>query len=97
MLLRGGEREGEREEGVCVIKVWRGMSVKVTVKCNNGTKFDVDVEVSKTVKEFKEMIAGQAGVSTGQMRLIHRGHVLKDGSTLESYGERPAAGWHSEA
>ena len=80
-----------------MIKVWRKMSVKVTVKCNNGTKFDVDVEVSKTVKEFKEMIAGQAGVSTGQMRLIHRGHVLKDGSTLESYGEQPAAGWHSEA
>lgn len=65
------------------------MVVTVTVKCNSGTKFDVSVELSKTVKEFKEMIVGQAGVSAGQMRLIHRGHVLKDGSTLESYGVCP--------
>ena len=33
------------------------------------------------------MLVEQSGISIDQMRLIYRGHVLKDANSLQSYGE----------
>jgi hypothetical protein len=61
--------------------------VKIQVKCSNGNKFEVAVDLEKTVGDLKASLVEQSGVAADQMRLIYRGHVLKDGSTLQSYCE----------
>ena len=49
------------------------MAIKVTIKQNSGTQFDVEVEPSITVKELKEACAAQANVPADEQRLIFKG------------------------
>ena len=63
------------------------MAVSLTIKCSTGTKFTVSADLSLSVGELKALIVEQAGIPPDQMRLIYRGHVLKDGNTLQSYTE----------
>jgi ubiquilin len=62
-------------------------SVTLSVKCSTGTKFTITVELSQSVGDLKAMLVEQSGISIDQMRLIYRGHVLKDANSLQSYGE----------
>jgi len=39
-----------------------------------------------TVREFKSVVESTLGVPAVQQRLIHKGRVLKDDATMESYG-----------
>ena len=59
--------------------------VGITVKCSTGAKINVNVELDKTVADLKKLLEAESGISPEQMRLIYRGHVLKDGNTLQSY------------
>lgn len=61
------------------------MSVEITVKCSNADKATFTVERSITVGEFKEIIGRQMGIAPNLQRLIFKGRVLKDDSTLEHY------------
>ena len=61
-------------------------TMTLTVQCTDANKFSVSVPMDTTVVEFKALIVGQASCPAEQQRLIHRGRVLKDEATLESYG-----------
>lgn len=57
--------------------------INVNIKCSNSDKADVQIELSATVLKEK---AGEAlYVPASRQRLIYKGRVLKDESTLESY------------
>ena len=61
-------------------------TMTLTVQCTDANKFSVTVPMDTTVVEFKALIASQASCPAEQQRLIHRGRVLRDEATLESYG-----------
>ena len=67
-------------------------TMTLTVQCTDANKFSVSVPMDTTVVEFKALIAAQASCPAEQQRLIHRGRVLKDDATLESYGTCSAMG-----
>lgn len=59
--------------------------LNLTVKCSNADKAEVKISRSATVVELKEKINEALSVPVPQQRLIYRGRVLKDESTLEFY------------
>ena len=59
----------------------------VHIRCTNGSKFSVQARLSITVAAFKTLLVHGSGVSADQQRLIYKGRVLKDDSSLESYGK----------
>jgi hypothetical protein len=60
--------------------------IVVTIKCSNADKADVTCSSSITVIEFKKLIAEKLNIPAEQQRLIYKGRILKDESTLEQYG-----------
>lgn len=62
------------------------MQVQLVIKCSNADKFDVTANLQDSVVDFKKQIADIVNIPAAQQRLIHRGKVLKDELTLESYG-----------
>nr|CAG8534696.1 11515_t:CDS:2 [Entrophospora candida] len=60
-------------------------TVTITVKCSNDTKYTIAVDTSKTVLEFKQLIAEKSEIAADKQRLIYSGRVLKDNDTLETY------------
>lgn len=65
-----------------------GAGIQIFVKCTfNQKKIKVDkVALESTVRQLKSRLREESGVEEGAQRLIYKGHVLKDGNTLESYG-----------
>jgi ubiquilin len=59
--------------------------INITVKTSNADKTDFKADPSITVLEFKEIIAQKISVPANLQRLIYKGRVLKDESTLSSY------------
>jgi hypothetical protein len=43
--------------------------------------------LSQSVGELKAQLVEQSAIPADQMRLIYRGHVLKDANSLQSYGK----------
>ena len=60
--------------------------VQLSVRCSTGAKVDVDVDAALTVRELKERLAGPSRVAPELQRLIYKGRVLSDQSSLEHYG-----------
>lgn len=63
-----------------------GEGVKVNIRCSNGTKFSVDIDLESSVETFKAALAEKCEVPPQQQRLIYKGRILKDDQTLKSYG-----------
>jgi hypothetical protein len=61
--------------------------VVVTIKCSNADKAEITCSAAITVAEFKILVADKLNVPAEQQRLIYKGRILKDESTLEQYGE----------
>eukprot|EP00249_Psilotum_nudum_P017664 c26431_g2_i1 orf=378-2036(+) len=59
---------------------------QVHVRCTNGNKFSVEVDLGVTVLMFKSILSEKSDIPADQQRLIYKGRVLKDDSSLESYG-----------
>lgn len=57
----------------------------LTIKCSNADKETVVIDSSATVLDLKQKIAEKLSVPASQQRLIYKGRVLKDESTLENY------------
>ncbi len=74
-------------EILLLIHVRSAYAMKLVVKLSTGAKFDVDAEDSITVEELKALTSQQADIPATQIRLIFKGHVLKDPQTLSSYGQ----------
>ncbi|KAH9710656.1 ubiquitin domain-containing protein DSK2b [Citrus sinensis] len=62
-----------------------GEGVKVNIRCSNGTKFSVDIDLESSVETFKAALAEKCEVPPQQQRLIYKGRILKDDQTLKSY------------
>ncbi|BBM99682.1 ubiquilin [Marchantia polymorpha subsp. ruderalis] len=58
----------------------------VHVRCSNGNKFSLEVDLSITVRALKVMLAERSEIPADQQRLIYKGRVLKDDNSLDSYG-----------
>ncbi|CAL4928863.1 unnamed protein product [Urochloa decumbens] len=56
------------------------------IRCTNGSKFAVRVDLGATVGAFKAIVAESCDVPAPQQRLIYKGRILKDEQTLASYG-----------
>jgi hypothetical protein len=61
-------------------------SVIVHVRCSNGNKFSLPVDLTSAVRDLKVLLVERSEIPADQQRLIYKGRVLKDDSTLESYG-----------
>jgi ubiquilin len=57
----------------------------LTIKCFNADSKTVVIESTATVLDLKHKIAESLSVPAVQQRLIYKGRVLKDESTLENY------------
>jgi ubiquilin len=62
-------------------------SAVVHVRCSNGNKFTVEVDLGATVLALKGLLVERAEIPADQQRLIYKGRVLKDEQLLSSYGE----------
>ncbi len=57
----------------------------LTIKCSNADKATVTIDSTATVLDLKHKITEQLSVPAAQQRLIYKGRVLKDESTLDHY------------
>lgn len=58
----------------------------VHVRCSNGNKFTVEVDLGATVLALKGLLVERSEIPADQQRLIYKGRVLKDDHLLNSYG-----------
>lgn len=47
--------------------------IKLTIRQNTGSQFEVEVPIKSSVKELKEACADKAGIPTEEQRLIFKG------------------------
>lgn len=59
---------------------------RINVRCTNGSKFSVELDLTWTVGALKALLAEKCDIAAHQQRLIYKGRVLKDDSSLQSYG-----------
>lgn len=59
---------------------------RINVRCTNGSKFAVELDLTWTVGALKALLAEKCDIPADQQRLIYKGRVLKDDSSLQSYG-----------
>ncbi|KAM7261072.1 hypothetical protein ACFE04_026547 [Oxalis oulophora] len=71
--MGGGEGDGDGQ-------------VTVNIRCSNGSKFAVKVNLESTVDAFKAILADKCDVPANQQRLIYKGRILKDDQSLQTYG-----------
>lgn len=48
-------------------------TIKITIRQNNATQFEVSISSKATVRELKEACAPQAGMTADEQRLIFKG------------------------
>ena len=61
-------------------------TIKLTIRCPNGSKYQVETEPEHTIAEFKKAIEKETEIPAEEQRVIYKGRVLKDHATVESYG-----------
>jgi hypothetical protein len=52
--------------------------ITVVIRQSNGEQFEVKVDEKCLVKDLKEACKEKSGMDPGEMRLIHKGKILKD-------------------
>ena len=52
--------------------------IKVVIRQSNGDQFDVEIEAKSLVKDLKVACKEKSGMEPEEMRLIHKGKILKD-------------------
>ena len=60
--------------------------LSLTIRCPNGSKYQVETNSEDTVGDFKKAIEKVADIPAAEQRVIYKGRVLKDDATVESYG-----------
>ena len=61
--------------------------IKVVIRQSNGDQFDVEIESKALVKDLKVACKEKSGMEPEEMRLIHKGKILKDDGdqTIDQY------------
>lgn len=59
--------------------------IVITIKCSNADKADISCNTGVTIAELKNLVAEKLNIPPTQQRLIYKGRILKDESTLEQY------------
>ena len=62
-------------------------NIKVVIRQSNGDQFDVSVPKNTLVKDLKVACKEKSGMEPEEMRLIHKGKILKDDGdqTIDQY------------
>lgn len=62
--------------------------LNVFIRLSDETKFSVDIDATATVLDLKKAAGAKCDppCPPEQQKLVHKGKILKDGDTLESYG-----------
>ncbi|XP_022739901.1 ubiquitin domain-containing protein DSK2b-like isoform X2 [Durio zibethinus] len=81
--MGGGDNSASTEE---IIQSNAGDGVTVNIRCSNGSKFSLQINLDSTVDSFKALLARSCDIPADQQRLIYKGRILKDDQTLQSYG-----------
>ncbi|XWS45637.1 hypothetical protein CRYUN_Cryun15aG0153600 [Craigia yunnanensis] len=81
--MGGGDNTAATEE---VNLTDAGDGVTINIRCSNGSKFSVQINLDSTVDSFKAVLARNCDIPADQHRLIYKGRILKDDQTLKSYG-----------
>ncbi|XVF59891.1 hypothetical protein PTKIN_Ptkin07bG0312200 [Pterospermum kingtungense] len=63
-----------------------GDGVNINIRCYNGSKLSLQINLDSTVGSFKAVLARNCDIPADQQRLIYKGRILKDDQTLKSYG-----------
>jgi hypothetical protein len=50
-------------------------NIKITIRQNNATQFDITISSKASVKDLKEACAPQAGMTAEEQRLIFKGKL----------------------
>ena len=50
--------------------------IKITLRQNSGTQFDIEVNSKGTVRDLKEACVEKAGIPADEMRLIYKGKIM---------------------
>ena len=61
-------------------------TVHVTIRMSDGTKFEVDVDLSSTVGALKEKVVEKANCAKDLQRMIYKGRILKDDDVWATLG-----------
>lgn len=67
---------------------------QVFVKMLSGMNITLNVELSDTIKNVKQMIHEKQGVPAYHQRLVYGGKPLEDGRTLSDYNVKEGATLH---
>lgn len=61
--------------------------IKVVIRQSNGDQFDIEIESKAFVKDLKVACKEKSGMQPEEMRLIHKGKILKDDGdqTIDQY------------
>ena len=59
--------------------------IKITVRQSNGEQFEVEILPNAEVLELKKACEDKSGMAAADMRLIHKGKILKDEQPLSEY------------
>lgn len=90
-MSMGGEPEGAAAGAEGASKATdnsnRSSNAVVHVRCSNGNKFTVEVDLGATVLALKGLLVEHSEIPADQQRLIYKGRVLKDEHLLNSYGQ----------
>ncbi|XP_022751535.1 ubiquitin domain-containing protein DSK2b-like isoform X2 [Durio zibethinus] len=81
--MRGGDNSAATEE---VSQTNAGDGVTINIRCSNGSKFSLQINLDSTVDSFKTVLARNCDIPADHQRLIYKGRILKDDQTLQSYG-----------
>ena len=81
--MGGGDNTAAMEE---VSQTDTGDVVTINIRCSNGSKFSVQINLDSSVDSFKTVLARNCDIPADQQRLIYKGRILKEDQTLRSYG-----------
>ncbi|XWS33947.1 hypothetical protein CRYUN_Cryun22dG0126500 [Craigia yunnanensis] len=80
--MGGGDNTATEEDS----QTDTGDGVTINIRCSNGSKFSVQINMDSSVDSFKAVLARKCDIPVDQQRLIYKGRILKDDQTLKSYG-----------
>ena len=61
------------------------LPIKITVKTLNNDTYDIDCEITNTVKEIKQKVQEKTGIESDRQELEFAGKTLENGMTLAYY------------